>query len=139
MKEDWHDPCPLDPNFCSTTNACALAVERIWSYLTFCNPPFDKAVLFIMKALIQWICYRCNIALILPERSVETKTFKILFQDSDIEIADIYGPFTVAYEGFNQKAGFSTSIVLLLQPEFIELIEQNKRRLHTNFLIGISN
>ena len=92
-----------------------------------------------MKALIQWIFYRCNIALILPERSVETKTFKILFQDSDIEIADIYGPFTVAYEGFNQKAGFSTSIVLLLQPEFIELIEQNKRRLHTNFLIGISN
>ena len=24
---DWHNPCPLDPNFCPTTNACAIADE----------------------------------------------------------------------------------------------------------------
>ena len=74
-KEDWHDPCPLDPNFCSTTNACAQAEERIWSYLTYVNPPFDKSTLFVRKALEQWREHRCNIALVLPSNSTTAKYF----------------------------------------------------------------
>ena len=86
---DWNDPCFMDPNFCSTTNACAIAPDRLWSYFTFCNPPFDKAVLFIMKALVQWLVYRCNIALVLPSSSVKSVTFNTFFKDPQIKIAKI--------------------------------------------------
>jgi len=59
---EWHDPCPLKPDFCSTTNACAQVEDRIWSYLTFVNPPFDKTVLFIRKTHEQWREHRYSIA-----------------------------------------------------------------------------
>jgi hypothetical protein len=58
----WHDICPLDTDYNHIFNANAL--KRIWSYFTFCNPPYDKSLLFLIKAAIEWK-RGCNIVLIL--------------------------------------------------------------------------
>lgn len=44
--KDLYDICPLDPNFNITLNSDAL--DRIWSKCILCNPPFEKAPLFLI-------------------------------------------------------------------------------------------
>ena len=61
-ENDWHEICRLDTNYDINLNANGLS--RIWSYWTFCNPPFDKSCLFLIFSAMMWTI-GCNIALVL--------------------------------------------------------------------------